>query len=213
MLPDMRTEELTQLEQRLVAAVNAGEVLDLAGDHPVTFEAMIGLRAGTAHPRRRDSRHPPRPTRHGNASRRTVPPRGRAEALSVTMTPRTGASNAVPQPMAGAAAAPPPLLRAARPRWWWAALDPDSKSIGRGERGAVVRVGVAVAPVIGVHGGEERPTGVGQERRSATAGAAAQRPRIRTSCTRSSPQPVRKMFTRHPPWPTLPTRIPAGHSP
>lgn len=29
----------------------------------------------------------------------------------------------------------------------------------------------------------------------------------------ASPQPVRKIFTRHPPWPTLSTRIPAGHNP
>ena len=42
MLPDMRTEDLTRLEQRLAAAVNAGEVLDLAGDDPVTFPAMNG---------------------------------------------------------------------------------------------------------------------------------------------------------------------------
>ena len=51
-MPGMRTEELIQLEQQLVAAVNAGEVLDLAGDHPVTFEAMNGLggRNGTSAP-------------------------------------------------------------------------------------------------------------------------------------------------------------------
>lgn len=85
--------------------------------------------------------------------------------------------------------------------------------LGRRELGAVVRVRVAVTPVIGVHGGEERPTSVGQERRTATTGAGAQRPRLLTSCSQFSPQPVRKMFTSYPPWPTLPTRIPAGQSP
>ena len=38
MLPGTRTDELSQLEQRLAAAVNAGEVLDLAADHPVTVQ-------------------------------------------------------------------------------------------------------------------------------------------------------------------------------
>ena len=91
MLPGMRTKELPQIEQRLVAAVNAGEVLDieitrrraqLRCRYTGTDHDLIAARNAVAHlvlaPR--DEVDPPVPERQhpgGPADRR----RGRRRAL------------------------------------------------------------------------------------------------------------------------------------